>query len=83
MVFKYKDDMTEQPPSVKYSHSKKLRKKLWLIYELLIMRKTQEKIILYARFCHMHNVKKFKMLTVYLTMMFSLQPAPAHLLSHG
>jgi len=47
------------------------------------MRKTQEKIILYARFCHMHNVKKFKMLTVYLTMMFSLQPAPAHLLSHG
>jgi hypothetical protein len=48
------------------------------------MRKTQEKIILYVRFCHMHDVKKFKMLTISLTTMrFSLQPAPAHLLSHG
>lgn len=64
--------------SVKYSHCKKLRKKSWLIYELFIMRKTQEKIILYARFCHMHDVKKFKMLTISLTTMkFSLQPAPA------
>jgi len=53
----YKDVTTEQPPSVKHSHCKKLRKKLWLIYELLIIR--QEKIIFYARFCHMHDVKKF------------------------
>lgn len=45
-------------PCVKYSHCKELRKKLWLIYEMLIKRKTQEKIIFYARFCHMHDVKK-------------------------
>jgi hypothetical protein len=47
-------------PIQKYSHCKKLRKNLWLIYELLIMRETQEKIIFYARFCHMHDVKKLR-----------------------
>jgi hypothetical protein len=52
---------------------KKLRKKLRLIYVLLILMNTQEKIIFYARLCHMHDVKKLKMLKIFLTIMkFSL-----------